>query len=61
MKEKDKSVNISHIRNNGYQPCQKQRGYQPKKEINEGYRPTKSISTQPPNQGSNVQPAKKDK
>lgn len=24
-----------------------------------GYQPTKSISTQPPNKGSNVQPAKK--
>ena len=34
-------------------------GYQPKKGINEGYQPTKSISTQPPNKGSNVQPAKK--
>lgn len=32
-------------------------GYQPKKEINEGYQPTKPISTQPPNKGSNVQPA----
>ncbi len=25
-----------------------------------GYQPTKSISTQPPNKGSNVQPAKND-
>lgn len=32
-------------------------GYQPKKEINEGYQLTKPISTQPPNKGSNVQPA----
>lgn len=63
MKDKDKAINanISHIRNNGYQPSQKQRGYQPKKEINEGYQPTKSISTQPPNKGSNVQPAKNNK
>lgn len=36
-------------------------GYQPKKGINEGHQPTKSISTQPPNKGSNVQPAKNDK
>jgi len=27
-----------------YQPNSEQRGYQPKKKINEGYQPTKSIS-----------------
>ncbi len=47
--------------NFGYQPNSEQRGYQPKKEINEGYQPSKLISTQPTNKGSNVQPAKNDK
>ncbi len=46
--------------NFGYQPNE-HRGYQPQKGINEGYQPSKSISTQPPNKGSNVQPAKTEK
>lgn len=35
--------------------------YQPKKEINEGYQPTKSTSSQPPSKGTNVQPPKTEK
>lgn len=41
----------------GYQPQKENRGFQPQG----GYQPTKSISPEPPNKGSNVQPEKKDK
>lgn len=42
----------------GCQPDHKQSGYQPKTQrLREGYQPTSSVSTQPPNTGSNVQPA----
>ena len=47
--------------NFGYQPNIELRGYQPKEGIDDGCQPTKSISTQPPNKGSSVQPAKNDK
>lgn len=42
----------------GYKPKIEESGYQPKKSITEGYQPIKAITTQPPNKGSNVQPAK---
>lgn len=47
--------------NFGYQPNSEQRGYQPQENISEGYQPTKAISTQPPNKGSNVQSVKTEK
>lgn len=36
-------------------------GYQPRKVVKDGYQPTESGLSQPPNKGSNVQPPKKSK
>lgn len=55
MSEQNKTNSSTNF---GYQPKSEQRGYQPQKGINEGYQPSKATSIQPPNKGSNVQPAK---
>ena len=44
-----------------YQPKNKPHRNQFYRIINEGYQPSKPISSQPPDRGSNVQPAKKEK
>lgn len=43
----------------GYQPTETNRGYQPSRNVNEGYQPRTGTTSTPPNRGSNVQPAKK--
>lgn len=49
------------ITNYGYQPNVEQHKSSHGKKIRDGYQPAKSVSTQPPNKGSNVQQLPKDK
>lgn len=45
--------------NPGNHPRPTKQSTQPGRDVRGGYQPTKSESSQPPNKGSNVQPAKK--